>query len=107
MKNDLGLVGMFLIDDDGEGFRTGEIVAAVDSSHCLVQFDNMKESLPGAPPLMPLTLYAIEELSHGCGGCGQKNFSLFKSRADMNKWITWLDEPSPHKASDKVVHLKH
>jgi hypothetical protein len=104
MKNDL--VGMFLIVGDDEGYRTAEIVAAVGGSHYLVQFNNMKKMAPDAPPLLPLLLYAAEELSQDCD-CGLKKFNLFRSRADMNQWIAWLDQPSPHKASGKVVHLKH
>jgi hypothetical protein len=37
----------------------------------------------------------------------QKLANLFKSRADMEQWIAWLNKPEkPTGHSGKVVHLK-
>ena len=100
------LVGMFLILDsvDHEHYRTGHIAAAVGDCY-LLQFDKLEE-LEGHP-LPPMELHTIEELSGTCQNCGQKRVSLFKSRADMIRWIAWLNEPEkPAGESSKVVHLK-
>ena len=37
----------------------------------------------------------------------QKRANMFKSRADMEQWIAWLNKPEkPEGHSGKVVHLK-
>jgi hypothetical protein len=47
------------------------------------------------------------ELSESCENCGQKLANLFKSRADMERWIAWLETPEkPEGQTGKVVHLK-
>jgi hypothetical protein len=107
MKNHQSdLVGLFLILDssDHEHYRTGAIVAAVGDCF-LVQFDNIDET--GNGPLPPMELYTPEELSDTCESCGQKRASLFKTRAEMERWIAWANEPEkPEGQTGKVVHLK-
>jgi hypothetical protein len=98
------LVGMFLVLDstDHEHYRIGQVVASV--GHCyLIQFD----TLEAGQPLPPIELHTLEELSATCQSCGQKLANLFKSRADMEQWIAWLNKPEkPTGHSGKVVHLK-
>ena len=98
------LVGMFLVLDsvDHEHYRTGEIVAAVGNCF-LIQFDK----LAADQALPPMELHTVEELSGTCQNCGQKRANLFKTRADMARWIAWVDAPEkPAGQSGKVVHLK-
>ena len=98
------IVGMFLVLDttDHEHYRTGHIVAAVGNCY-LIQFDKLEED----HPLPPLELHTPEELSGTCQNCGQKLANLFKTRADMMRWIAWLNKPEkPAGQSGKVVHLK-
>jgi hypothetical protein len=100
------LVGMFLVlESTGhEHYRTGHIAAAVGNCH-LIQFDKMEES--EGPPLPPMELYTLEQLSRTCEDCGQKLVNLFATHADMMQWIAWLDQPEkPTGQSGKVVHLK-
>jgi len=100
------LVGMLLVVESTghEHYRTGHIAAAVGDCY-LVQFDKIQES--EAPPLPPMELYTLEELSRTCVDCGQKLVSLFKTRADMTEWIAWLNQPEkPAGQPGKVVHLK-
>jgi hypothetical protein len=60
-----------------------------------------------APPLPPMELYPLEELSRTCEDCGQKLVSVFKTHADMTRWIAWLNQPEkPAGQSGKVMHLK-
>jgi hypothetical protein len=40
-----------------------------------------------------MELYTPEELSGTCERCGQKRASLFKTRAEMERWIAWANEP--------------
>jgi hypothetical protein len=98
------IVGMFLVLDttDHEHYRTGHIVAAVGNCY-LIQFDKLEED----HPLPPMELHTLEELSGTCQNCGQKLANLFKTRADMVRWIAWLNKPEkPAGQSGKVVHLK-
>jgi hypothetical protein len=100
------LVGMFLVltSTDHEHYRIGHIAAAVGDCY-LVQFDKLNDSADH--PLPPMELYTVEELSEVCENCGQKLANLFKSRADMERWIAWLNEPEePAGQSGKIVHLK-
>jgi hypothetical protein len=99
------LVGLFLVleSPDHEHFRTGQIVAAAGDCY-LIQFDKVEKT--DDHPL-PMELYTPEELSETCENCGQKLANLFKSRADMERWIAWLQTPEkPPGQSGKVVHLK-
>jgi hypothetical protein len=98
------LVGMFLVLDstDHEYYRTGQIVDAVGNCF-LIQFDNLAADHP--PPAMELL--TLEELSGVCENCGGKRANLFKSRADMERWIAYVEAPEkPGGESGKVVHLK-
>ncbi len=96
--------GMFLVLDntDHQHYRTGQIVAVVGNCY-LIQFDKLDEK----DPLPPMELYTLEELSRVCENCGQKLANLFATRADLEQWIAWLNEPEkPTGQSGKVVHLK-
>jgi len=98
------IVGMFLVMDsaDHEHYRTGQMVAAVGNCY-LIQFDRLELDQPQPPA----ELYTLEELSGSCENCEQKRANLFKSRADMEQWVAWLNKPEkPVGQSGKVVHLK-
>ena len=107
MKNQQSdLAGIFLVltSTDHEHYSTGHITAAFGNCY-LIQFDKLKDS--DDHPLPPMELYTLEELSGACENCGQKLANLFKSRADMERWIAWLNEPQePAGQSGKIVHLK-
>jgi len=81
---------MFLVLDnaDHEYYRSGEIALAVGNCY-LIQFDRLELDQPQPPA----ELYTLEELSGSCENCGQKRANLFKSRADMEQWIAWLNKP--------------
>ncbi len=101
------LVGMFLVLDstDHEHYRIGYIAAAAVGNCYLIQFDEVEDA--EERPLPPMELYTLDELSQTCQNCGQKLANLFKTRADMMRWIAWLNEPEkPAGESSKVVHLR-
>jgi len=75
---------------DHEHYRVGQIVAAVGDCF-LIQFDQAENTVDDPPP--PLELYTVDELSDSCENCGQKLTLLFKSRAEMERWIAWVNEP--------------
>jgi hypothetical protein len=98
------LVGLFLVLDsvDHEHYRTGEIIAAVDSSF-LVEFDKIEAGQP--PP--PMELVTLEELTSACQDCGAKRGNLFRSRTDMEQWLAYMNAPKkPTGKAGKVVHLR-
>ena len=98
------LVGLFLVlSPDHEHYRTGQIVALVGDCF-LIQFDPAKDTTDDPPP--PMELYTAEELSESCENCGQKLANLFKSRADMERWIAWVNEPEKPGGDGTVVHFK-
>ena len=98
-------VGLFLVlSPDHEHYRAGQIVAVVGNCF-LIQFDQAKNTADDPPP--PLELYTAEELSESCENCGQKLANLFKSCADMERWIAWLETPEkPEEQAGRVVPLK-
>ena len=71
------------------------------SANCyLIQFDRLELDQPQPPAV----LYTLEELSSSFENCGQKCANLFKSRADMEQWIAWLNKPEkPAGQPAKVV----
>ena len=98
------LAGMFLVleNPEHEHYRTGQIVAVIGNC-CLIQFDKTDAD----EPLLPMELHTLEELTKVCENCGQKLANLFATRADMEQWIAWLNEPEkPAGQTGKVVHLK-
>jgi hypothetical protein len=100
------LVGMFLVLEatDHEHYRIGHLATAVGNCY-LIQFDQVEDSEEDLLP--PMELYTLEELSRTCENCGQKLANLFNGRADMMRWIAWLNQPEkPAGRSGKVVHLK-
>ena len=105
MKNQRSnLAGMFLVLDsvDHEHYRTGQIVVAVGNGF-LIQFDKLEAD----HPLPPMELHPVEELCGTCQNCGQKRASLFKTRANLERWIAWVEAPEkPAGQAGKVVHLK-
>ena len=109
LRPDNGRVGSVRVSGaadytDHEHYRVGQIATAVGDCY-LIQFDKLKDLEDH--PLPPMELYTLEELSEVCENCGQKLANLFKSRADMERWIAWLNEPEEFVGqSGKIVHLK-
>ena len=95
---------MFLVLDnaDHEYYRTGEIVVAVGNCYLIpIRQVGVRPTAAAGGALH------LEELSSSCENCGQKCANLFKSRADMEQWIAWLNKPEkPADQPGKVVHLK-
>jgi hypothetical protein len=92
------LVGMSLFFDNGESYRTGKVTDLVAENVYLLAFDNMSND--SVPP--HLELAGIEEMTSVTPD-GSKQFSFFKTRADLDAWMEWLNSPPDSKT--KVVSL--
>ena len=77
--------GLYFMHDLGDTYRTGKITAAGDAY--LLEFDCDKVQTP-------LELVSLAELMSVCCEAGRnKCFSLFRTRADLDTWLAYLDEP--------------
>jgi hypothetical protein len=87
------------VDETGESYRTGEIVASIDDHYYVVRFDDMSEKIPSKST----TLVCTHEMSstHGDGEDEFKSWSFFDTRADLQEFVDWLDAP----AKPEVVKL--
>ena len=98
------LVGMFLVlySIDHAYLNTGEIVGVAGNSY-IIQFDK----LDAAHPPRPLEVHTAEELSDICQCCGLKVANMFKTRAEMDSWLDWMNRPqTPPEPRGKIVQLK-
>lgn len=82
------LVGMFYLRDGGEYFVTGEILSEVKDGVYMVSTD----SFGPTEVTRPLELMAVEDML-GYSPDGMPIISLFKSRADLDEWVEWLNSP--------------
>jgi hypothetical protein len=90
MSNDKsGIVGSFVIVEDGEHYQTGEILAEPTPGFYLVRFDNAVDA--HAP--MPMMLVSAAEMAEGPHG-GIRPWTFFATREDLARWSTWLDTPA-------------
>jgi hypothetical protein len=92
------LVGMCFMRDDAEYYRIGKVVDVISEDVCLLFFENMKDG-QGQPPL---ELVCIEEMV-SINNDGNRRFTFYKTRADLDAWLDWLNSPSDSKT--KVVSL--
>ncbi len=109
MPNDeiAGLVGSFVLvtNKDHETFRTGEIIKQVSPGYYFVQFD----AVGGDDMPEPMELVGEAEMASVCENCGERQWSFFPSREQLQKYVAWLETAAEPKI--KVVpikdHLKH
>jgi len=86
----------YVFVDDLDSYRTGKILETVGECYFLVQFDDMS----GLSANLPAEMIHISEMVSVLPD-GSRTYGFFKSRDDMNAWISYLD--SPRKPS--VVNL--
>ena len=102
------LIGMhFIVNGDEDCFQIGKIIDLVQHGNetapaiYLLQLDG-----PDADHPLPLELVHIAEMAstrvHGI-----KNFHLFRTRKDLEAWMTWIETPEDgdEDARPKVVSL--
>ncbi|MGB6862702.1 MAG: hypothetical protein WBE32_17385 [Pseudolabrys sp.] len=53
-RKPINFVGMYFIDEHGEDYRTGQIIAQISDGYYLAQFDCMHDNAP-PPPLEVLS----------------------------------------------------
>ena len=89
-----------------KSFRTAEIIKQVSPGYYFVQFDNMSaDDMP-----IPIELVGEAEMASVCENCGERLWSFFPSREQLQKYIDWMATPAEPKM--KVVrpikdHPKH
>ena len=89
----------FIFVDDGECFRTGEIVQTVAEEYYLVQFDDMS----GEGTLMPAEMVYLAEMCETCQH-GIKRWKFFKTAEARKAWWDVIDTPSSS-ARPKIVSI--
>ena len=83
----------FVIVDDGEYFRTGEIIQTVAEEFCLVRFDDMS----GEGVVMPAEMVYLAEMCETCPH-GIKRWAFFDTpNARKTWWALMSDRPSKPK----------
>ena len=91
------LAGMFFTRDDDDRFCTGEIVAEVAPEAYMIKVDT-DAAVPAN--LAPMELVHIADMLL-TDSQGWRRWVFFKSRAELDAWIAWLEAPS----TPRVVNL--
>jgi hypothetical protein len=108
------LEGKFLIHDQGESLRTGEIKAKIDDNVYLIVYDVWEDSEDDdPPPLFPMALVHLNEMATPCDHCRCRHWKIFNTAADRQAWLDWIlkeDESTPddhdHKLEDNLIPMK-
>ena len=79
----------FVFVDEGETFRTGEIIATAAEGYLLVQFDDMS----GEGTLMPAEMVYLAEMCETCQH-GIKRWKFFATAVARKEWWDMIDTPS-------------
>ena len=102
-RQPIKFVGMYFIDELGEDYRTGQIIAQISDGYYLAQFDYVDDNVP--PP--PLEVLSCADFNKVCDNCGSRHWQFFAVAETRQRWIAWLNTPDPAKEkTGKVVHLK-
>ncbi len=72
-RKPINFVGMYFIDEHGEDYRTGQIVAQISDGYYLAQFDCMHDNAP--PP--PLEVLSSADFNKVCDNCGSRHWQFF------------------------------
>jgi hypothetical protein len=90
-REPIKFVGMYFIDEHGEDYRTGQIIAQISDGHYLA----------------PLEVLSAADFSEVCDNCGSRHWQFFPDVKARQRWVTSLTSPNPAKDKmGKVVHLK-
>ena len=89
----------FVFVDEGETFRTGEIIQVAADGYLLVQFDDMS----GEGSLMPAEMVYLAEMCETCQH-GIKRWKFFKTAEARKAWGDVIDTPSSS-ARPKIVSI--
>jgi len=89
-RKPINFVGMYFIDEHGDDYRTGQIIAQISDGYYLAQF-----------------VLSSADFNKVCDNCGSRNWQFFSDVETRKRWIAWLNTPDPAKDKmGKVVHLK-
>jgi hypothetical protein len=80
---------MYFIDEHGEDYRTGQIIAQISDGYYLAQFDCTHDNVP--PP--PLEVLSSADFNKVCDNRGSRHWQFFADVETRKRWITWLTNP--------------
>ena len=72
-REPIKFVGMYFIDEHGEGYRTGQIIAQITDGYYLAQFDCTDDNVPPAP----LEVLSAADFNKVCDNCGSRHWQFF------------------------------
>ena len=72
-RKPINFVGMYFIDEHGEDYRTGQIIAQISAGYYLAQFDCTHDNDP--PP--PLEVLSSADFNKVCDNCGSRHWQFF------------------------------
>ena len=105
-REPIKFVGMYFIDEHGEDYRTGQIVAQISASvMAIIWPSSMAQTITSRQPHWkccppPTSTRSATIVAHAIG-------NFFPDVKTRQRWITWLTTPDPAKDKmGKVVHLK-
>jgi len=84
---------VFMLNKE-EHYRTGKILGEITKGHFLVEFNPPEKNVN-----VPLEIYSIEEMTQ-VNSMGKEWF-IFKNKGELDKWYSWINEPS----GPKIVKL--
>ena len=84
----MSLVGKFVHVNNGEYYKTGEIMEAVTEELFLVKFDPV--NIPAEIPDMGLFHASQMVDTHE----GIRDWSFYNTRQELDAWLKWLDTPT-------------
>ena len=87
----MSLVGKFFLHFGKEYLHIGEVIAQVDPAMVLLRFDKC-EHVPAATGAVMIAVSSLISTMNADGSV-ESEWEFFDSRADLDGWMEWLDEP--------------
>jgi hypothetical protein len=98
----INFVGLYFLDEQGEDYRTGQIIAQISDGYYLAQI--ACTTMPRHPRWK---CCSSADFNKVCDNCGSRHWQFFADVETRKRWIAWLNMPDPSKEKmGKVVHLK-
>lgn len=92
------LVGKYFYLSSGDGYHTGVIEQAIETSFLLLRTDPVLNGAPSLLRLVDLVFFSCEDDDQFC--------ALFDTKEELDSWVLWLDTPSDKEPKLKVIHLR-
>ncbi len=100
----MGLAGKFIFHMGEEYSRHGEIIEQISDEIILVRFEHNCANCECSNRSSRIVPISIKSLMVDIGDYDDA-CELFETRADLDKFLTWLDTPSEKAEPSKIVKL--